>query len=41
MLCTGMPTTEDKASVSYVKLSKMAVDDSERLWVLRPKLHAT
>ena len=33
--------TEDKSSVAYSKLARMAAVDQERLWVLRPKLHAS
>lgn len=32
--------TEDHGSVAYAKLARMAAGASERLWVLRPKLHA-
>ena len=31
---------EDMSSVAYAKLATMAVEYDERLWVLRPKLHA-
>ena len=33
--------TQDKASVAYARLAKMAALNHERLWVLRPKLHAS
>ena len=31
---------EDMSSVAYAKLATVAVECEERLWVLRPKLHA-